>query len=400
MEWAEAVTDDEGRLKLPDGWLPSEYYDALNVLFRVENALRVFAYVVLKNAHGEKWLDVSLKSDDLSSGTIASVARQREEQDKKHGYLGRDVSSPLMYLTSGEVIRLMLSDGEWPHFAGYFVAARELIRSKLEEIGNIRNALAHFRPLTKEDVQLVKVNAKHVLGLAEQAVGQVLNCSQVVPTNTAEEWYGAISRANATPLEVAMHQSEDGRWIALKAKFDCEIVRPSVEGATYMNPGVLVLDTGAILKEFGALRGYLTCLSEETPSKHVRGPNDARFSKRIVLTLSRVVLQRSHAEVVELLAKLRKRVADEAELIRQDNLARGTLVRVATVVGRKDKIGDKSYWICGVDPLKCPQSAGDGSEYWGPSPKLAVGNWVSGARDYPWIPGGLSLIVDTADIPF
>jgi hypothetical protein len=49
MEWKSIETDDTRGLNIPGEWLLPHYYEALNALFRIENALRVFVYVVLKN---------------------------------------------------------------------------------------------------------------------------------------------------------------------------------------------------------------------------------------------------------------------------------------------------------------------------------------------------------------
>lgn len=400
MRWMTAELKEGTTLKLPDGWLPPEYYDALNVLFRVENALRVFVYMVLKNAHGGSWTTLQLSSDDSNAGTIGSIAKQREEQDRKYGYLGMGVTSPLMYLTSGELIRLMLSDNEWRHFADYFVASRELIRTKLEEIGNVRNALAHFRPLTVDDVQLVKSNARHVLVEIERTIEAILSPTHVVPTNTTAAWYQTLTATSTAPLGKTIRQSADEKWVALWLSFECACVRPSIDSETVMNPGLLHLHSSAMLREFPDLRKYVTCVSESSPTQYGGpGPNDLKFRKHVILTFGKNLLEAEHRGVSEVLAAICERVAEESALVMQDELARGTLVRMVDIRGRRIKVGESQVWRCNTSPLSCTVMQGDGSEYWGVQEGGRQGDWISDTRDYPWAPKSLGFVLDD-DIPF
>ena len=81
----------------------------MNILFRLENALRVFVYVVLKTEFGGKWADITIGSDD-GDNTIAAIAKKRRSQAGTFGYLGYPVSSPLLYLNTGELTRIITSD--------------------------------------------------------------------------------------------------------------------------------------------------------------------------------------------------------------------------------------------------------------------------------------------------
>ena len=58
MDWQKSSSSEDGTVVVPRSWLFTHYYDALNVLFRIENALRLFTYVVLKEQHGQKCSEV------------------------------------------------------------------------------------------------------------------------------------------------------------------------------------------------------------------------------------------------------------------------------------------------------------------------------------------------------
>ena len=99
MEWLSAEAGEDRSFKIPERWLHLYYYEALNILFRFENALRLFVYVVLKRQLGKEW-DLAALGDGI---TIRTETRKRIHQTREHGYLGYDVSSPMLFLNSGEL---------------------------------------------------------------------------------------------------------------------------------------------------------------------------------------------------------------------------------------------------------------------------------------------------------
>ena len=141
MEWKSPVSMPEGAVRIPERWLHIYYYEALNILFRFENALRFFVYVVLKDKLGKDWDQASIGD----SQTIRSETKKRINQAREHGYLGYDVTSPMLFLNGGELTQLVTSDAYWKHFASYFRATKGIVQAKLQEVGTVRNALAHFR---------------------------------------------------------------------------------------------------------------------------------------------------------------------------------------------------------------------------------------------------------------
>ena len=143
MDWKKAEKNDDDFVKIPERWLHLYYYEALNILFRFENSLRVFVYVVLKNELKDRWQEAAISG----GGSIQSETKKRITKSKDYGYLGHEVSSPMLFLNSGELIDLIVSDAYWKHFARYFKANKSIVSTKLQEIGTIRNSLAHFRPI-------------------------------------------------------------------------------------------------------------------------------------------------------------------------------------------------------------------------------------------------------------
>jgi hypothetical protein len=120
MDWKSATTKDDGTVSIPERWLLLHYYEALNILFRMENAMRVFVYVVLTNRFQKKLAETNMQTDDAKQTTVAAVAARRLAQANGFGYLGYEISSPLMYLNSGELTNIICSESYWSLFKPFF----------------------------------------------------------------------------------------------------------------------------------------------------------------------------------------------------------------------------------------------------------------------------------------
>jgi hypothetical protein len=62
MDWKSVTSKGDDAVSIPKRWLYIHYYEALNILFRMENALRVFVYAILKNEYQEKWADATVQT--------------------------------------------------------------------------------------------------------------------------------------------------------------------------------------------------------------------------------------------------------------------------------------------------------------------------------------------------
>jgi hypothetical protein len=262
MDWLKIESQEEGKIKVPSNWLFLHYYEALSILFRIENALRVLVYIVLKNKRGLEWVDTSISSDDDSQTTIGALAKKRISQIQNYGYLGYQIGSPLMHLTSGELVRIVISDPYWPLFTQYFKASKQVVTLKLEEIGTIRNSLAHFRPLTQNDVQVVKQNANQVFSVIEETLINIVQGGQRVPTNIADEWYMSLRSLGGQQSQIVHNQSSDGQWIRVSLQFNCPIIH-KYKTDTYATYSILNLIPVGMLKEFKQIMQYAYALSSE-----------------------------------------------------------------------------------------------------------------------------------------
>jgi len=234
MDWRKATLKKYGyknsEYVIPNRWLHIYYYEAFNILFRVENSLRVFVYSILKNQFFDEWANIQIETSENKKTTIAAAAKKRITQDEDFGYLGYEHSSPLLYLNSGELIRIITSEEYWKYFAKYFKGRKEIIRNKLDEIGNIRNSFAHFRPIKEDDIELIKQNTKHTFMAIEKYLNEMTDTLSITPTNTEEEWYMKIVPLGTKNCVFTIHQSDSADWIRIQMECKCMVTKTNQYG--------------------------------------------------------------------------------------------------------------------------------------------------------------------------
>lgn len=386
MEWKKATNVEKNTFSIPDSWVYLQYYEAFNLLFRIENALRVFVYLVLKNEFNEKWAEIQVTSEDENEGTIASIAKRRMGQSKSFGYLGHSINCPIMHLTSGELTRLIYSETYWKHFNGFFLGSKEIMKNKLEEIGSIRNSLAHFRPIKHDDVDVLKQNSKHVLLGIEKFLKQALIQPDVVPTNTSEKWYEELKTLGTEQCTFYFFQSKDEQWIKLNMAYECPLIKDQVYLDTYISYTVLTIKSTAILNSHHNVSKNISYMSESIPNITMPDDFKPRFVKNIDLVFSKKLLTQNTKNIKSDLEQLLLCISKETELIEQDNLARGDLIHSVVTHATAATKDDKVTWTVNKYPLLTPDTETDPTEYWGDLHFFGWQDIISETQRYPWMP--------------
>ncbi|MCD8408524.1 hypothetical protein LNI96_11410 [Tenacibaculum dicentrarchi] len=391
MNWKEAKNTENNIYDLPGHWLKIEYFEALNILFRVENLLRIFVYIILKNEYKNKWKDLSITSDDDENSTIGGIAKKRLSQDKNYAYLGYVITSPLLHITSGELIRIITSDNYWKFFKKYFPGSREIIKNKLDEIGNVRNSLAHFRPLKKGDIELVKQNSNHTLSIIEETIKDYISCPDIVPTNTDEDWYKELITIGIPDIGISFRQSKNEEWIKLFIEFKPPKLNEDDHWLGY-TVRTANLKTDNLLINYPNFTKYIISCTEKSPSSYVENPKDAEIEKIISLTFSRKILAENFAKIKSELEKILLEITKELALIKEDNLARGKLIEVVNCYFDK---GEK-YHSLKSQPFITELTEDTPVEFWG-SLNYASRHFMTDTDKYPWMPINIS---EDKDLPF
>ena len=388
MNWKYAQVMENGLIKAPERWLHLHYYEALNILFRFENSLRVFVYAVLKNKYHDEWKECSFKSSGADSKTIKGLAAIRISQAEYFGYLGFEITSPLMHLTSGELIELITSDAYWPLFKPYFRGNRDIIKNKLNEIGTIRNSLAHFRPIKPDDIELIKQNSRHTMIGIEDCLQNLFVLHIRVPTNTKEDWYSSISTLGTDQITTTPFYSKNEEWVNVQLVFKSPIFDKSGMGQYMYTYSAGKLKTANILIEHPDLMKYVTYISEYVNYPTLNEEYDLIVTKSVNMVFRLDKITEHYPIISGEIQKMLRKVAEECDLLERDNLARGLLVESANIFAWFTE-GEKPTWNHEYSDLWQTYDPSHPDEYWGEQ-QFAGTDIVAGSRRYPWMPSDIS----------
>ncbi|MBK8943782.1 MAG: hypothetical protein IPM32_00790 [Ignavibacteriae bacterium] len=394
MDWSKISKTETEALNVPSDWLFVHYYEALNILFRFENSLRVFVYIILKNEFKENWDNIKFTINDSETSIIA-ISKKRINQAKVFGYLGYEVISPLLHLTSGELIEIIVSDSYWKLFKKYFLGSKEVMKNKLLEIGVIRNSLAHFRPIKEDDVEVIKQNVKQTMLGVEECLTQLLDSFNFVPTNNDEVWYKQLTTIGSDFAKFDYRQSSNEEWIRVFIKFNSTITKKEHYSDKYISCRLTNLKCSNLLINYPKLTKHITFLTESAYST-VDKSKDIEYRKYISIIFSKDCLINNFEEIGDEFKNILIKIASETELIKKDHLARGTLVE--NVSSSVRLVGDDKFqrWESDKTNLFEDYSPIHPIEYWGKDDYPRT-NFITSTNRYPWMP---SNIAECNDLPF
>lgn len=391
MEWKPAEAGEDRTYKIPERWLHLYYYEALNILFRFENALRLFVYVVLKRQLGKEW-DIAALGDGI---TIRTETRKRITQAREHGYLGYDVSSPMLFLNSGELTQIIVSDAYWKFFAPFFRASKAIVLTKLQEIGTVRNSLAHFRPIKQDDIDLIKQNSRHLLIGIEDCLVQLTSITDVVPTNSDDTWYKELKPIGNTYWKTSLLSSRDQHWIRVQLSYKMPMLQkfPSLKFPSYK---VGTIRTAQLLRLYSGLRDTCIYLSDNAIHPRMSEEQEPIAAKNISIVFSRSTLENCLQDIGQQLRDMAIKVEAETEYIKQDTLARGDLVEAKNIsAALRDSTHGGQYWSFNTEALITPVADLEEVEYWGQRWHFTT-DFISSTSHYPWMPSSVSEV----EVPF
>jgi hypothetical protein len=281
-------------------------------------------------------------------------------------------------------------DAYWELFKPFFRGKKEIIKTKLDEIGTVRNSLAHFRPLKQDDIELIKQNVKHAFVGIEQCLGEMTETHRVVPTNTRGEWYTNLASLGSSRCTVRLFQNESEKWLRVELDYACASL--GVVGPGRWRPfTVSNLISPAILKKFPDLACHCTFVSEYITHAQVTEDNAPDFRKQVSAVFARDTLLTNHKEISDVLKRLLLKIETETELIQKENLARGELIDSARLwsMVRVNPDTKRQYWSTEYDKLKCEFGENDPPEYWGEI-GLYTNDFIAASSKYPWMPSPIS----------
>ncbi len=118
------------------------------MIWQLENWLRLMVYVELR-AWLPNWKSVVDKK-------ITEQAARTMERDKEQHHMTTPHEDELSYSSLGQLWDIISSEEIWPYFEPYF-PPRDNVKARMEEVRQIRNRIAHFRPRHSLDEQRLEL---------------------------------------------------------------------------------------------------------------------------------------------------------------------------------------------------------------------------------------------------
>lgn len=118
------------------------------LLYIFENSIREIIIRIMRSTHGANWWDTKVSKEIRQA---VEERRAKEEQNPWHGKRG---THPIYYTDLEHLGRIVQNN--WDNFKIIFPTPQWLIQ-RINEITHSRNPVAHMNPLSKDDIQRIKI---------------------------------------------------------------------------------------------------------------------------------------------------------------------------------------------------------------------------------------------------
>ena len=386
MNWRSPVVMGPNQFLLPKSWLHIHYFEAFNTLFRIENSLRLLVYCILKKQYLDKWDDVEINIDVTRTKRISEITKSRINKVKDYSHLSHPVTNPLMYLTLGDLIKIVLSDQNWPLFQKYFPAKLDILKFKLDEITYIRNALSHFRPISNDDSEAIKIISKQIFFNIEMFLSGILNPQRLIPSNSDEEYIKHLRQEllnKQSPLISTMTITDDGDWITLG------VLAPIPElTSNNFNNNIISkhanINIYKLLKSSQPLRKFITFIDEWLPTPIVENDKIANIFKTFNFVFAKSCLKLHYKEITQILSNINDIYAKDLNAISNDFNYSGDFIEYVDIYAMS-----ANNYIINPDKLTNYIFDEEFPEYWGKK-NLVINDFISDIFKYPWMPTDIS----------
>jgi hypothetical protein len=136
------------------------------VLYVFENSARQMIVRVMRHAYGDNWWDIDTKV----STDIRNKVRDRMVNEDKNPWHGRRGAHPIYYTDLEHLGQIVKNN--W-HLFKQILPTQEWFLQRVKEVGHSRNPVAHMNPLTKEDIERIKVYTRDWEKLIDQKIGVI-----------------------------------------------------------------------------------------------------------------------------------------------------------------------------------------------------------------------------------
>lgn len=121
--------------------------EAYPLLYVFENSVREMILRVMRS-HGANWWDMKV------SGDIRRVVQERKSKEDQNPWHGKRGAHPIYYTDLDHLGRIVQNN--WSDFKA-ILPSPQWLKQRVDEISHSRNPVAHMNPLSKNDMQRIKV---------------------------------------------------------------------------------------------------------------------------------------------------------------------------------------------------------------------------------------------------
>ncbi len=118
------------------------------LLYTFENSVREMIIRVMQIAHGPKWWDMKVSRD------IREEVQKRNAKEDQNPWHGKRGAHPIYYTGLEHLGRIVQNN--WGNFNA-ILPTPQWLKQRVDEISHSRNPVAHMNPLSKNDIQRIKV---------------------------------------------------------------------------------------------------------------------------------------------------------------------------------------------------------------------------------------------------
>ena len=295
-----------------------------SLLFEFENLLRFVTYIILKAHFGKSWMEINIKSDDQNSVTLSKAFNSRKSWNKKYEYIGISSENPMLFLTSGELVRIITAENIWPLFKHLFTSSKEIVKTKLGEAIAVRNNFAHFRSVNGSDNRILRQSIEVLCKTMESYVEDIYQSKNHFKSNNDYRFYKLLKTISGKLYTFKFTRSDQSDYLRLKINID----QPAVHiGNPHMGDFSCVLPYLSVERLFEVypdVRDFMV-FCEETIMGNSTG--EKLGSKTILnILMNTKYLENNIDRFVLILNEVQEQYKKEVEEIKVDKDYRGVLV--------------------------------------------------------------------------
>lgn len=118
------------------------------LLYVFENSVREMIVRVMQSNHGTNWWDIKVSKE------IREEVQRRKAKEDHNPWHGKRAAHPIYYTDLEHLGRIVQNN--WADFKA-ILPTLQWLTQRVDEISHSRNPVAHMNPLSKDDIQRIKV---------------------------------------------------------------------------------------------------------------------------------------------------------------------------------------------------------------------------------------------------